>query len=148
MPTRDAVARGLIELRTWWPSMPDTTQLVDSIQATCEGYDDIEFAGAIKILVKEHESAASPKPAAILKACARVAAVRRKEAVQARSTAEGYCTLCGADRLAEGPPWPNGHARPVPVHREECPRYGAEWQVPSGYRGPAATARAGAAGAP
>jgi hypothetical protein len=133
MPSRDVVAAGLVELRTWWPSMPDSVVLVESISRVCEGYDDVEFTAAVRILVKEHGAAWPPKPADYRAACGRVAAVRRRDTVMpARANREdAYCTFCGSRDLTWSPPWPNGQSRMIVLHAHECSRRDAGQYVPA-----------------
>lgn len=128
MASRDAVARGLTELRSWWQSLPDTAQLLESTREACAEYDDVEFGQAIRRLVKEHGMSWPPKLSHILAACAMAAKYRRADAVQVlrHSRDDAYCPLCGTRTLEWGPMWPNGTGRMVPRHEPGCVRAGAE----------------------
>ena len=136
MASRDAVARGLTELRSWWASLPDTPHLLESTREACLDYDDVEFGQAIKRLVKEHKAGWPPKLADILGACASAAKIRRADVVQdlRQSREDAYCPVCGTRVLEWGPPWPNGQSRMVPRHEPGCPRYDAENVIPSAVR--------------
>lgn len=131
MASHDAIAAGLVELRTWWPSLPDTPQLLTSTHEGCEGYDDAEFRAAVKRLTQEHGKAWPPKLADIRAMCAAVAGIRRADAVASRrqDSDTAYCPACGTTALTWSPLWPNGKARMVPEHHGGCPRFNAEARV-------------------
>ena len=136
MASREAVARGLAELRAWWASLPDTPQLLESTHEGCLDYDDVEFGQAIKRLTREHKAGWPPKLADIRTACAMQAQVRRAPAVQERRNARGdaYCPECGTETLEWSRPWPNGQSRMVPRHEVGCRRYDAENAIPGAVR--------------
>jgi hypothetical protein len=128
MADRKAVSTGLVELRTWWPSLPDTAVLLDSVADACIGYTDDEFSIAVRRLTREHKAGWPPKLAEIVAMCGAVASIRRADAVASRraNTEDAYCPQCGTTVLEWSAPWPIGKSRMVPRHEPGCPRYGAE----------------------
>lgn len=128
MPSRECVAAGLRELRTWWPSMPDTPQLLESTLEGVEGFDDAEYTAAVKRLTREHRAGWPPKLADLRAMCGAVASIRRADTIAARrhDASDAYCPTCGTLTLTWSAVWPNGRSRMVPLHEAGCPRSGAE----------------------
>lgn len=136
MPSRDTVARGLIMLREWWPSMPDSVGVVDALLEECGDFTDAEFLAGIRTVRGTHESASTPKPLHIKRAVASAAGRLRAEVIaQSRVGLDlAYCPECRTTILEWSPLWPSGHARMIPRHEAGCPRQFAEAQIPGPVR--------------
>jgi hypothetical protein len=136
--SRDAILRALTELRTWFPTMPDSESLIDATRRGLEEYDDDEVRVAATRITRERKRLqGAPALADMREMCAAVAGVRRADAVrhQRADTSDAYCPFCGTTQLVESAPWPNGRRRDVPRHAwmgdRPCARADAEADVPA-----------------
>lgn len=114
---RAAVVAGLLELRAFWPALPDSEHTVKALAEELEGYTPQEIAAAFRDVRSNHEHASAPKPWHIKRAAANAARRLRWVAPvrQDDNAPPDFCPVCHTPDLYE---LPNGRLHPW--HREGC----------------------------
>ncbi|HEX7122880.1 MAG TPA: hypothetical protein VF178_10960 [Gemmatimonadaceae bacterium] len=112
---RAAVVAGLLELRAFWPAIPDGEIAVRSLCEDLDGFTPEEIAAAFRTVRSTHEHASAPKPWHVKQAAAQAAKRLRWKAPVVTDGAPDFCSHCHTPDLYETP-----HGRLQPWHRPGC----------------------------